>query len=526
MEQFMGLVGLCIFAYLAYLAANRFSQFKNFVQPDSFFQIPFTKEFWKKVLASKAIRKRFIFTLGIVATYQAGKYIPIPGVDIAALIEFHRQIVSNTDPSGLFGKPGSAGEYLLAVSTANIFHLGLMPYIFACVLVQFFGMLVGPFRKHFFSGEIGRLKVVKYTLVVSVIFSVMVALIRLLTLENSSYGIAFVQEPGWLFRLVASATLVAGYCVAYGLSSLITKKGIGHGVGILVLSDIVAFLLVWGKSVLAKHGLQPFDVFILCLWSAILVLFVLFATMWRKNVYVKVKGKDLALPLRMTWIALVPVGLTQSILLFPATIASFFPNAGGLQDFAGYLIRGQAPYYIVSAILICTVTFAYTAIVISPEHIAAMIRKYGGSDDSKKVEESLYAGLNQQTLLVSFFFILVALLPDFVVVNAQRSYVLASLVDATDVLILIGVCSDILIKIQALLEMDKKNCLVQVETAFDEVEAVIKKNFLKENDVDCVVDPLRYTWGLPIRTALDQYRINVRECDLRKAKELLMTESG
>ncbi|MCH7783052.1 hypothetical protein IID62_08285 [candidate division KSB1 bacterium] len=188
-----------------------------------------TKKFWIECVQSKQIKKRILFTIGIVAVYKLGYLLPIPGIDISAISEIQARI--NSESSGSIFKvmnQFSGG----VIDKANIFTLGLMPYLSACLLLQVAGVIIRPLRKHFFSGQSGREKVVRYSLGLSLLLCTTQAYFLTLWLENPNVfmGISIVHNPGWMFRIIGTLTMVTGFCLILWLANLITDKGIGQGV--------------------------------------------------------------------------------------------------------------------------------------------------------------------------------------------------------------------------------------------------------------------------------------------------------
>jgi len=142
-------------------------------------------------------------------------------------------------------------------------------------------------------------------------------------------------------------------------------------------------------------------------------------------------------------------------------------------------------------------------------------------NNSEEITNVFQTTTNKVAFFIGLFLLILAVFPDSIMAFFQVPYMVASIFGGASLLIVVGVLYDIQEQIQAKLEMESADSHITCDIAFDEIEATIKKGFLEANGIKCIVEPLRFTWGLPIRTAVDEYRLNVSESNSKTAKDLL-----
>jgi len=530
MQLLMGLVGITLVVYLLYLIIGRFPKLKSFFQPDTGYFELFPKNFFHDLSQSQDIKRRAGFTLLMVVLYQLGSFIPIPGLDVSALMEFLGKIHAQAG-GGIYKL---VGKFSSGINDRfNLLTLGVMPYLSACVVLQFLAVLIRPLRRDFFSEDgKGRYKVIRNTFILSIILCAVQAYFYALWMESPGIfaGAMVVPNPGLLFRVTMTVSLVAGFCLILWLANLINERGVGHGIAILFLSDLFVEVILATTRMFLEISAGKYQalycVLLFCL-LAVLIVFVLFITTWKREIPVLINDKKVNLPLRLSWVGRMPVSWAMSFILIPANIASFVPNQL-FQNFATSLTRGSEFYYVIYSGLIIFCAFLYVAVIISPEFIARLLKRYHGTlrgeDDTSKIENIFYSAFNRMTLLIGLLLVFYAILPDIIMAVLNVSYGMVSFFQMGVFLIIFGVAYDIIERIKARLEIDKFNCQKVCAIAFDEIEANIKKGFLESQGIRCVIEPLRFTWGLPIRTAADQYRLNVAEENVKSAQRLIERE--
>ncbi|MBU3759059.1 MAG: preprotein translocase subunit SecY [Candidatus Omnitrophica bacterium] len=422
------------------------------------------------------LRKKVLFTLLIIAVYRLGTYIPTPGIDGTALASFFASI-SRSSGGQIFGIMGmfSGG----ALQKATIFALGIMPYISASIILQLLTVVIPQLEKLAKEGEEGRKKIIQYTRYGTVVLAIIQTFFISLWLENPNafQGTVIVPNPGWGFRLMTMLTLTTGTAFIMWLGEQIDEHGIGNGMSIVITAGIIesiptALFQTWTL-------LSPFDparqqlawwkfflmivLFIGTIVGVILIIQgqrkipVQYAKQMRGNrMY---GGQSTYLPMKVNQAGVIPIIFAQSVILFPATLAGFFPNAGVLTSMAQGLAHGTATYTVIYAAMILFFTFFYTAITFNPLEVSENLQKFGGFipgiRPGKNTAEYLDFVMTRIAASGAFFLAIIALFPDFVsspkILNIP--FLIASFFGGTGLLIIVGVILDTMKQIESQLLM-------------------------------------------------------------------------
>lgn len=382
--------------------------------------------------------------------------------------------------------------------------------------------LIPTLRRKFFSdGEIGRKSIAKTALIFSLILCVVQSFFITLWLEKQFiYDVSLVLNPGWGFRMVALVSLTAVFCFTLWLARIITDKGIANGFAVLIVFDMaVKFALsVFHIAKESMGGILLVALLIPVVWLA------LHMTLWQRKVPVRVKGGDTSLVLRLSWFARQPLSWAFSLLLLPATIASFVPM-GAIQTVAGLLLRGSLLYYLLIPVLVMATAFIYKRMVFNSDFLINLLKKYEGQVMEGSAEPEMKAMLNgmvnKVVLYISLMCIVFAVLPDSIMAFLKVQYAVASLFGGAAIFVIVGLLYDVSERIGALLQAQESGCQSTCYVAFTENEAIIKKAFLEQGGIACVIEPIRFTWGMPIRTPIDEYRLNVAKEHSKSARDLL-----
>ncbi|MCH7494874.1 MAG: preprotein translocase subunit SecY, partial [Candidatus Marinimicrobia bacterium] len=315
------------------------------------------------------LRKRITFTLLILIAYRVGGHIPVPGIDSQALA-----IAVGSLQNTLFGLYDMfAGG---AFAKATIFALGIMPYITASIIIQLLGAVIPYFQKLQKEGEEGRKKITQITrygtVAISTVQSYGIA-IYLMGLRTGS-GPDSVQvvpgEPGASFILMSMLTLVTGTIVIMWLGELITERGIGNGISLIIMVGILAG---FPNVVLIEVGLVREEVrgifteVVLMGLMYLIVSFVVLLTQGTRKIPVQYAkrvvgrklygGQSTHIPLKVNTAGVMPIIFAQSIMFVPSTIATLFPNIEWLQDyFLRYFSYDHPFYWSVFGLMIVFVT--------------------------------------------------------------------------------------------------------------------------------------------------------------------------
>jgi preprotein translocase subunit SecY len=406
------------------------------------------------------LRKRILFTLGILVVYRIGSHIPTPGVDAQALGEYFRQAGGSL--LGLYDM--FAGG---AFAKATIFSLGIMPYISASIIMQLLGTVVPYFQKLQKEGEEGRRKITQYTRYGTVLISAVQALATSLFLESINIGGRYaVTSPGMGFRLLTMLTFTSGTIFIMWLGEQITDKGIGNGISLIIFIGIIArfpnAIIEEIQNLLGGRRTIFTEVFLIALMLAVVAATVLVTRAQRKIPVQYAKrvvgrkmygGQSTHIPLSVNAAGIIPIIFAQSIMFAPSTLASFFPNSEFMHMVTSWFNAGTILYSVVYGLLIIFFAYFYTAIVFNPVDLADNMRKYGGFipgiRPGKRTSEYIDRILTRITLPGAIFFAIIAIIPYFLMKKANVSFYFGG----TSILIVVGVALDTLQQIESHLIM-------------------------------------------------------------------------
>jgi preprotein translocase subunit SecY len=419
------------------------------------------------------LKRRVIFTLFLVAVYRIGCYVPTPGIDGRALAEFFNRI-TRTQGGTIFGiiNMFSGG----AMERLTIFALGIMPYISASIILQLLTAVMPALEKLSKEGRAGYEKINQYTRYGTVLLSIIQSFFIALWLENPVRfeGLKIVTSPGVGFRLMTVLTLSTGTIFIMWLGEQIQERGIGNGISLVITAGIISriptalqqlFIYVSPFSP-SKRQIQP----IVLLVMAVLLVGVIFAvtlvTQGQRKIPVQYArrivgrkiygGQSTYIPLKVDTAGVIAIIFAQSIILFPATLASFIPNPT-FQKWSQSLVRGHWLYTIVYTLLIIFFCYFYTAIVFNPLDLAENMKKYGGFipgiRPGTNTAEFLNTVMTRITLAGALFIAFIAIFPDFIMAWLKIPYLVASFFGGTGILIVVGVMLDTIKQIESHLLM-------------------------------------------------------------------------
>ena len=415
------------------------------------------------------LKRKILFTLGLIAVFRIGAFVPTPGIDGLKLAQFFDNI-ARTQGGTLFGIMNmfSGG----AMRRLTIFALGIMPYISASIILQLLTTVVPVLERLARQGEEGRKKITQYTRYSTVVLSIVQSFFIALWLENPAHfqGMQIVQYPGWGFRILTVITLTTGTAFIMWLGEQIQERGIGNGISLIITAGIVSRLpaAIIQLISLARPGqggeaqIDPFKlVFLAFMFVAVIVAVVLITQGQRKIPVQYAKrvvgrkiygGQSTYIPLRVNQSGVIPIIFAQSIILFPATIAGFVPN-NALQGVASALMMGQPLYYLVYGLLILFFCYFYAAITFNPVDMANNMKRFGGFvpgiRPGKQTAEYLDFIMTRITLPGAIFLTIIAVLPS--VINGQIGipFLVASFFGGTGLLIIVGVMLDTMRQIES-----------------------------------------------------------------------------
>jgi len=419
------------------------------------------------------LKRRLIITGALIAVYRMGCFIPTPGIDAAALSEFFARI-AKTQGGALFGiiNMFSGG----AMEKLTIFALGIMPYISSSIILQLLTAVIPALEKLSKEGKAGYEKINQYTRYGTIVLALVQSFFIALWLENPARfeGLKIVMFPGWGFRLLTVLTLTTGTIFIMWLGEQIQERGIGNGISLVITAGIISripsalhqlFLLV-SPFASKMRQIQPATLLIMAALLVGVVFSVVLITQGVRKIPVQYArrivgrkiygGQSTYIPLKVDTSGVIAIIFAQSIILFPATLASFIPNPA-FQRLAQGLLRGHLLYTVLYAVLIIFFCYFYTAIVFNPLDLSENMKKYGGFipgiRPGTSTAEFLDFVMTRITLAGAIFIACIAIFPDFIMAWLKIPYLVASFFGGTGILIVVGVMLDTIKQIESHLLM-------------------------------------------------------------------------
>ena len=381
------------------------------------------------------LRKRVLFTLGMLAVYRLGSHIPTPGINADMLAQFFNQ------------NSGSALGLVDLFSGGNlrkltVFALGIMPYITASIIFQLLTVIYEPLAKLQKEGELGRRKITQWTRYVTVLLGIVQSFAIALTLTNTSHRIS-----RWLRSRVAAfiplcvMTLTSGTAFIMWLGEQITERGIGNGMSLLIFAGIVVGLPRGIEDLYEKvrdnawGALTPIAVAILILGMIAVVAFIVYVERSERRIPVQyakrivgrkmMGGQSTHLPLKVNSGGVMPVIFASSILSAPLLFSGAHIFGYSLQDssFFGPILRALAPgepwYELLQMVAIIFFAYFYISIVFRPDDIADNMRKYGGFipgiRPGKRTADFINDVLTRITLVGALYLIIITIIPQLLI---------------------------------------------------------------------------------------------------------------
>ncbi|MCK4860170.1 MAG: hypothetical protein KAS87_06405, partial [Candidatus Omnitrophica bacterium] len=400
--------------------------------------------------------------------------------------------------------------------------------ISSCIIIQLLGAFIPVFRNCYINGQEGRKKLVRYTYRLTIILSIIQSFFISRWLENPTHfqGLNMVISPSWGFRITTILFLTAGVFLSLWLAKLINKHGIGNGIAILVLCGVISKLPAVVYQLVNLNSIHNLPTTLLLIFiPSIIVIWLM--TSAKQSIPVSYKDSDVqsSIILRFNWAGKVPLGFAQSIVLFPIALAAFFPSLCGM----GRQLSNFSWLYIISFFALTVFsTYLYIAILFKPREIIKGLKKYNcqleGVGAKKELEKYLDNRMKKNVLISVVFLAAIGVLPSMYQSVFSLPYLIINFIAGTALLIVIGVFYDLKCQIESYFARKEDSKIDKwgiTYTAFDETEAEIKKGFLKTKGISCVIEPLRFSWGMPIKTVVDEYRLYVSVEKIEEAREVL-----
>jgi preprotein translocase subunit SecY len=429
------------------------------------------------------LRKRILFTLGLLAVYRLGGHIPTPGVNADKLQQFFDQ---NRGTLLGFVDLFSGGQ----LRRLTIFALGIMPYITASIILQLLTVVYEPLAKLQKEGELGRKKITQWTRYLTVVLSAVQSLGIAISLEKSG---DFVMTPGVGFVLMTMLTLTTGSAFIMWLGEQITERGVGNGMSLLIFAGIVVGLPRGVADLVDKVRTDAWGAFtapamiMLVALMVAVVGFIVYVERSERRIPVQyakrvvgrkvMGGQSTHLPLRVNAGGVMPVIFASSILTLPQTALYAFHNNKVIGPILDWLKWGEPLYTVLYAVGIIFFAYFYVSIVFNPSEVADNMRKYGGFipgiRPGKRTADNINEILTRITLVGALYLIIISFIPEWMIAGIHLNHLPGALgafferlpswmtnglgvsfyFGGTSLLIVVGVAMDTVTQIEAQLIM-------------------------------------------------------------------------
>ncbi|NCW84839.1 MAG: preprotein translocase subunit SecY [Oxalobacteraceae bacterium] len=401
---------------------------------------------------------RLWFLLGALIVFRIGAHIPVPGIDPVQL-----EALFNQNRGGILGMFNmfSGG----ALSRFTIFALGIMPYISASIIMQLLTVVSPQLEALKKEGESGRRKITQYTRYGTLLLATFQALGIAVALEAQA---GLVIDPGLAFRFTAVVTLVTGTMFLMWLGEQITERGLGNGISIIIFAGIAAGLpnAIGGLFELVRTGsMNALTAIVICVLVALVTYAVVFIERGQRKILVNYAkrqvgnkvygGQSSHLPLKLNMAGVIPPIFASSIILFPATITSWFTTGDTssgvvrfLKDLAASLAPGEPIHALLYAAAIVFFCFFYTALVFNSKETADNLKKSGafvpGIRPGEQTSRYIDKILTRLTLAGAVYITVICLLPEFLIARWNVPFYFGG----TSLLIIVVVTMDFMAQVQ------------------------------------------------------------------------------
>jgi preprotein translocase subunit SecY len=411
------------------------------------------------------LKKRLWFTLGALILFRLLSFVPVPGIDPVAM-----QALYQTQSGGILDvfNTFSGG----ALERFSIVALGVMPYITASIVVQLGATLYEPWKALKKEGETGRKKLNQYTRYLTVIITLVQGYLAIRGLESQSatQGISAVVQPGTLFQIAGTVSLVGGTLFLMWIGEQITSRGIGNGISLIIMAGIVAGLpqgiaqLLEGTRTGSMSAILVIGIILI---TVALVLFICFVERAQRRVLIQYPKRQTArgmqqershLPIKLNTAGVIPPIFASSLLLMPLTVMQWAGSGtpgeeGGTSDWlitlSTYLQHGSAAYMVLYGVGIAFFCFFYTSVQFNSEDTSENLKRHGGFipgiRPGKATEQYFDYLLSRITTVGAAYLVLICLVPEIFMSQAGLAFALGG----TSLLIVVNVTMDTVSQIQS-----------------------------------------------------------------------------
>lgn len=406
---------------------------------------------FQNILKLPELKKRIIVTLALLFVYRVGVHVPTPGINGDALADIFSKYGGGI--VGMFNMfSGGALERL------SVFALGIMPYISASIILQLMTVVVPYLDQLKKEGEQGQKKITQYTRYGTVVLSVIQGFGISVGLE----AMKVVQFPGWGFRIMTVLTLTAGTAFIMWLGEQITERGIGNGISLIIFAGIVARMpdaIIKTSRLVTSGEMSFFGLLFLIVFMVGVIAFIIFMEQAQRRIPVEYAkrvvgrkvygGQSSHLPLKINVAGVIPPIFASSIIMFPTTVASFFPGVPAMEFVKELMMPGSFMYESVFVGFIIFFCYFYTAITFNPTEVAENMKKNGGYipgiRPGKRTADHIDNVLTRLTLVGAIYVSAVCVLPSVLITKGHVPFYFGG----TALLIVVGVSIDTIAQIES-----------------------------------------------------------------------------
>lgn len=408
------------------------------------------------------LRNKILFTLGMIALYRVGAYLPVPGIPFQGLVAQFQDVSTGLQGTIALLNLFSGG----ALSHVSVFSLGIMPYITASIIMQMMQAVVPSLGRLAKEGESGQRKITQYTRYLTLVLSFINAVGYLALLKGPGFGLSFAATgiPNLLQDSVIVFTQVIGSMLIMWMGELITQRGVGNGMSLIIFANIMARLpqAIFGSVAYGDKGALMTVIVVLIIF--IVIPMIIFIERGQRRIpiqYAKrvvgrrvMGGQSTYLPIKVNTAGVIPIIFASAILYFPAQVGVFFHDVQWLQLVSNSLSRGWVNW-IFSIVLIVFFAYFYTAMVFNPEDTSDNLRKQGGFIPGVRpggaTIQYIKNVINRITLPGAIFIALIAVVPSVFFFFTSNPLIKAF--GGTSILIMVGVALDTMSKVESQLKM-------------------------------------------------------------------------
>lgn len=408
----------------------------------------------------KELRDKILLTVGILVLYRIGAYVPVPGIPFQGMLSAYQSSSSANSAIAVLNL-FSGG----ALSRVSVFCLGIMPYITAQIIMQMLQAVVPSLGTLAREGEAGQRKVTQYTRYLTVGLALLNSVGYLFLFKSKSFGIDFSQAgfPEVLMDIVVVVSMLAGAILIMWMGEVITQRGIGNGMSLIIFANIMAGL---PTSIIQSLQTSSNGIILTVLVVVVIlavVPFIVFIERGQRRIPVQyakrvvgrriMGGQATYLPIKVNTAGVIPIIFASAILYFPAQLAVFFPTVGWMTAFANAVSTGWLNW-VLSVGLIVAFAYFYTSMVFNPDETADTLRKQGGFIPGVRPGAATAAYiknvLNHITLPGSLFLAIIAVVPSILFTFTSNSLIQAF--GGTSILIMVGVALDTISQLESQLK--------------------------------------------------------------------------